>query len=67
MDKWTFDDALEYAKRLMEDNLCIMEYEGDYHVIRLVSDKATFDHYESQGYKEVAKVYLDVRLKCYDT
>lgn len=42
----TLDEAIKYAKRLMENNLWIFkDTRDDYHVIRLVDGNSTYNYY----------------------
>ena len=58
----TYNEAVEYAKSLMEDDLWIfVNGEGNYKVIRLVSGIETYNHY-CKHYSPVACVKLIHRV-----
>lgn len=46
----TLQEAVNYAKKLMENNLWVFQMQnGSYEVIRLVDGDATFKHYCQYG------------------
>ena len=47
---FSLQEAVEYAKRLMENDLWVFQMHDDsYNVIRLVDGDATFNHYCQHG------------------